>query len=195
MKKFKKIILVLLGVLILSLILMIFFSPYKKYGKNSFRSVDFSIEINVPADSVFTYLGNSKNARDWSSYVDHIAPLNPNEVQDGNRGAKRRCFKEANEKGIIWDEEIVEVVPNKKRRLTIYDLHGFSLQAEGLQTEQIYEVLNDHKMRLTFSVFFRDHEPSFMESLKMYYAAYVIYDIFEGNLSNVKRIMEKSTNE
>lgn len=195
MKRFKKIVLIVLGLLILSLIGMIFFSPYKKYENNKYRSVDFSIDINVPVDSVFTYLGNSNNAIDWSSYVDHITPLNSNEVQDGTVGSKRRCFKEANEKGIIWDEEIVEVIPNKKRRLTIYDLQGFPLQANGLQTEQIYSSLSENKMRLTFSVFFGDHNPSFMESLKMYYAAYVIHDIFKGNLINVKRIMENSKHD
>lgn len=190
MKRFKKITLVVLSVLIIGLLLLLVFSPYKYNRDNKYRSVDYSIEINVPVDSVFTYLGNSDNATDWSSYVDHITPLNASTIPDGAVGSKRRCFKETNEKGIIWDEEIIEVVPNKKRRLTIYNLKGFSLKANGLETEQIYESLGSNKMRLTFSVFFGNNNPTIIESLKMNYASYTMHSIFEANLMNVKKIME-----
>jgi len=169
---------------------MFLFSKYKYYRNNSYKSVDYSIEINVPVDSVYKYLGDSYNAREWSSFVDHITPLNSEEFEDGSVGAKRRCFKNADEKGIVWDEEIVEVIPNKMRRLTIYDMKGFSVQANGLQTEQIYESLGKERMRLTFSVFFRDYDPSFIDLLKMNYASYKMHSIFEANLKNVKRIME-----
>lgn len=191
MKKWKKISLITLSILILGMILMIIFSPYKHYGKNNYRSVDYTITINVPADSVFRYLGNSGNAEDWSSFVDHITALNEDKYPDGTVGSIRRCFQNKDEKGIIWDEEILEVIPNKLRRLSIYNLQGFSLQADGLQTEQIYKELGPGKMELTFSVFFRDHEPSWIESLKMYYASYTMKSIFAANLKNVKRLTEK----
>ena len=48
-------------------------------------------------------------------------------------------------------------------------------------------------MELTFSVFFRDHEPSLLELLKMNYAAYVISNIFEANLENIKELTENQT--
>lgn len=169
---------------------MIIFSPYKTHGTNQYSSVDVTVVIDVPTDSVYNYLGNSDNAIDWSSFVDHISVLNPEVTRDGTVGSIRRCFKNKNEKGIIWDEEVLEDIPNLKRRLSIYNLQGFPLQAEGLQTEQIYKSLGENKMELTFSVFFRDHEPSLMELLKMNYAAYVIRNIFEANLENIKELTE-----
>jgi uncharacterized protein YndB with AHSA1/START domain len=190
MKRLKKIS-IITGIIIVILAIMIVFSPYKKYGSNQFRSVDVSVLIDLPPDSVYEYLGNSDNARDWSSFVDHITVLNTEEYKDGEVGSERRCFENKNEKGIYWDEEILEVIPNKKRRLSIYNMNGFAMTAEGLQTEQIYKQIGKNKSELTFTVFFEGHGPSWFESLKMYYSAYALRSIFEKNLDNIKRLTEK----
>lgn len=190
-KKLFRLLMYLTLIILLVTVGMIIFSPYMKNAGNNYRSVDFTIEINAPSDSVFKYLGNSGNAKEWSSYVDHITTLNADNHTDGTVGSLRRCFKDKNEEGIIWDEETVEVIQGKKRRLTIFNLKGFPIKAEGLQTEQLYVKISAKKSRLTFSVFFRDHVPTWSESLKMHFASYKIHSIFEENLKNVKQLVEK----
>lgn len=190
MKKALKILLIILGMITIGSAAMVYFSPYTYYQEKKYRSVDYSIEINVARDSVFNYLGNSANARNWSSFVDHITPLNAKTIKDGTVGSRRRCFKESNEVGIHWDEEILEVIPNRKRRLSCYDLQGFPISANGLQTEQIFDSISPDRMRLTFSLFFRANEPSMLDLLKMNYASYTVHEIFEANLKNIKRIIE-----
>lgn len=189
MKKLTKILGWIVLLAIVGIILMVVFSPYKKQDNNTYKTVAYTIQIDVPVDSVFNYLGNSKNATNWSSFVDHITPLNADQHPDGTVGAIRRCFKEPNEEGIIWDEEIIVVEKNARRKLTVYDLQGFSMTAKNLVTEQLYKKVNDHSMTLTFSLFFEDG-PSFMDGLKMNFASYQIASIFEANLQNVKRICE-----
>lgn len=189
MKRLFKILLWLVGIALICLIGTVIFSPYEKHGDNGYKSVEFTIQIDVPVDSVFNYLGNSDNAQNWSSFVDHITALNPDTHEDGTVGAIRRCFKEKDETGIIWDEEIIIVEPNQRRKLTVYDLQGFSMTAENLVTEQLYHPIGDHSMELTFSVFFKD-EPGIIDAIKMNIASYEIHSIFKANLENVKRICE-----
>ena len=86
-----------------------------------------SITINVTADSVFQYLGNSKNAIEWSSFVDHISPLNGKDFTDGAVGSLRRCFVQEDELGMRWDEEILEIEQSKRRKLSVYNLKEFSV--------------------------------------------------------------------
>lgn len=44
-------------------------------------------------------------------FVDHISPLNADQVPDGHVGSTRRCFCYANEQGRMWDEMLTEVIP------------------------------------------------------------------------------------
>ena len=124
---------------------MIYFSPFGKYDEASYKLLKHSVVINAPVEKVFQYLGNSANATKWSVFVDHITPLNINEVADGKMGSIRRCFVKANETGMIWDEIITEVIPNKKRQLLVYDLVNFKMTADNLATEQLYEKIGDKK--------------------------------------------------
>lgn len=189
MNRLKKIIGWTITFIVIAILLMVIFSPYKKYGNNAYKTVEYTIEIDTPVDSVFNYLGNSKNATNWSSFVDHITPLNADQHTDGTVGAIRRCYKEENEEGIIWDEEIIAVDKNERRKLTVYDLQGFSLSANNLVTEQLYKKVSENSMTLTFSLFF-DKSPSILDRLKMDFASYQIKSIFEANLENIKRICE-----
>jgi len=178
--------------LLLALFLaMIIFSPYHEYDGFSYKLVKNSIEINAPVSIVFAYLGNSKNASEWSSYVNHIHTLNADSVADGMPGSRRRCFVDAAEKGAQWDETITEVIPEKKRQLIIYNLTGFPIEANNLATEQIYEPIENNKCRLTFSVFFKDAEPGFAEYVKMKFAAFTIKSVFRKNLQNIKHFTEQ----
>jgi hypothetical protein len=194
MKILKKIIQNLIGFLfILGLILgiAIYFSPYKKQKSEAKNTVAIVTQIKAPIDSVFAYLGNSSNADDWSSFVDHISVLNPAEVPDGSVGSFRRCFEKADESGMTWDEEIVSVVPSKNRKLTIFNMQHFSIQAEGLATEQRYKKLSNNKTELTFVLYFDQNPVDFLDQIKMHLASYKIASIFEQNLANIKKICEE----
>lgn len=175
--------------LLIGLMSFFWLSKFKFHPEIGKRAISYSVNIRVSVDSVFQFLGHSSNASKWSSFVDHITPLNPHLVADGEVGSERRCFKEANETGIVWDERITEVVKNKKRQLLIYHLQGFSLQAEGLATEQIYTPTNEG-VRLTFCLFYQNEHPGWLDVLKTHYASFTVYSIFEKNLQNIKNILE-----
>jgi hypothetical protein len=192
MKRRTKIFIGILLTLVVIVVLTILFSPYGKHDGYNYKLVHTSVDINVPADSVFKYLGNSANAQDWSVYVDHITALNNDSFPDGVAGARRRCFRNPDEKGIWWDELVTIVEPGKRRQLTIYNLNNFPMGANGLATEQLYEPLdNGSKCRLTFIVFFLKHDPSMWESFKTYFAAYTIKSVFDENLQNIKHFTEQ----
>lgn len=196
MRRLRKISLWVILVLVLGITMTILFSPYGYKDELGYRAVSFSTEIDAPADSVFKYLGNSANAHYWSSFVDHITPLNNDSFADGTAGARRRCFQHADGSGATWDELITEVVPNKKRQLTIYNMQGFPLKADDLATEQLYQPTgNNKKCKLTFTVFYLHHNPGLFDQLKTYYAAYKIKSIFTHNLENIKRNVESRQTE
>ncbi|TAE70808.1 MAG: SRPBCC family protein [Bacteroidetes bacterium] len=190
LKSFFKIALGIIFLFVVSIILLIIFSPYQNNKDTGYKCIALSIEISQPVEKVFAYLGNSKNASKWSVYVDHITTLNGDKIPDGGIGSTRRCFKEKNEKGIVWDEDIVEVIPNVKRRLSIYNAKGFPIIAEGILTEQLYKPLNDSTTHLTFTVFNKNSNPDFFTTIKTYFASYSISDIFKSNLKNIKKCLE-----
>lgn len=166
------------------------FSPYRHHPGFDYKLVKHSVVINAPADSVFRFLGNSGNAAKWSVYVNHISPLNRQEVPDGKPGSRRRCYCYANEKGTQWDEVITQVEPNKKRQISCYNLVDFWVSTEGLGTEQLYKPLGENKCELTFTVFFLNKRPTFWDEFKTSLAAYRIKSIFAKNMDNIKRMIE-----
>src|ERR1051326_4267005 len=192
MKKLKKIIIVSLGLILLALTGAIMFSPYGKHDGFNYKLILNTVEINAPADSVYKYLGNSANAKKWSVFVNHISTLNSDSFPDGSVGSRRRCFCNADEKGTQWDELVTEVVPGKKRQITIYHMVDFSMSAEHLATEQLYEPLGTNKCKLTFTVFFKHAQPPLWESIKTYIVAYRIKSIFKANMDNIKKFNERS---
>ena len=115
--------------------------------------------------------------------------LNPGSFSDGNTGSIRRCFRNNNKKGFVWDEVITGVVPNEKREMSIYNLKEVPITVQHLATCQLYETIKGTKCVLTFTVFFKDAKPTIWETLKLYVAAYKIEPIFKRNLSNIKRII------
>lgn len=171
--------------------LIVIFSPFGNHDGFNYKLVKHTVHINAPVETVFKFLGNSANASRWSVFVDHISPLNADTVTDGKVGSKRRCFCHPDEKGTQWDELITEVVPGKKRQLTIYNMQGFSMSEEGLATEQLYESPGPNTTRLTFTVFYKDKKPGLIGLLKTYLAAYRIKSIFRENMDNIKRLVEQ----
>jgi hypothetical protein len=178
-------------VLLLSIAGLFFFSPYGSMPGYSYKLISTKIAIQAPTDVVFKYLGNSANASQWSTFVDHIIPLNSDKFPDGKPGSIRRCFCQPNEKDMRWDELITQAIPDKKRQLLIYNMQEFPITADGLATEQLYYPINYHSTRLTFTVFFKDHEPTVFETIKMYLSAYYIDHIFEANLNQIRILVEE----
>ena len=165
---------------------IIYFSPYGKYEHFDYKLILATKEIDKSPNHVYEYLGDSGNASEWSVFVDHIITLNGDEVADGNVGSERRCFKNANRKGLRWDEEIVEIIPTEKRRLTIYNLVDFPMTADGIETEQLYERIGENRCKLSFSVFYNKDQISWWDDIRMYFAAFFIKNILDKNLSNIK---------
>lgn len=188
--KTKKAFVIILSILIIAISIMIICSPFGKHKEFDYKLIINSIEINAPADSVYSFLGKSSNASKWSVFVNHINPLNPDVVPDGKVGSQRRCFKNEDEKGLQWDEEITVAEINKRRQLTIFNMQGFDMQAEGLATEQIYEVISPSKTKLSFTLFYLNNNPSLADLLKTYFSAFEVKSIYERNMTNIKNIIE-----
>ena len=185
----------LAGISVLGLMTLIYCSPYGNDEAFPYKLIKQEVEIEAPVEKVFQYLGNSDHAAEWSVFVDHISPLNNDQHPDGEVGSERRCFVQADENGMRWDELTTEVVPNRKRQLTIYNLTNFSMTADHLMTEQLYERLDNGKCKLTFTVFFEAGRASLFEKVKMYVGAYRIKAIFRDNMNNIKWLTEKIHNE
>jgi len=171
--------------IIASLIITVWFSPYGKKDGSLHKIMIEKIVIDAETEDVYNYLGNSNHAEDWSIYVDHISTLNQASYKDGKLGSIRRCFKNENESGIYWDEEILIDEANQRRQLSIYNMTNFSISGENLLTEQIY--IDKHgKCELSLTLFLDETKSSFLDELKLYYAAYTVSSIFKKNLEEIK---------
>ena len=188
-KKLRKISMVILAVLAILFAALIYFSPYGKSDEYPYKLIAVSEEINVSADSVYSYLGKSSNASKWSIFVADIKPLNTDSFPDGAIGSRRKCFG-SEDPDTQWDELISEIEVNKKRQLLIYNMQNFGLSASHLATEQRYQKIDENKCILTFTLFYKDYEPTLGEKIKTYFAAYKIKSVFEKNLQNIKAINE-----
>ncbi len=177
---------------ILFFILLVTFSPYGKQKGFDQKVLLEKIDIKVPVKQVYSYLGNSDHAADWSSFVDHISPLNLADHPDGTMGSVRRCFKNANECGITWDETTLIDSPNQKRRLNIFNINGLFLNSDHLLTEQIYHSTGSHHCQIAFTLFLETENSTWLDEIKLYGSAYFIAPIFKTNLENIKRINENA---
>jgi hypothetical protein len=180
--------------LVLALALAIGFSPFSKNYDNGEWEMEVSIAIDANTDSVYTYLSNSANASVWSSYIHHITPLNSDSILDGETGSVRRCFKNENEEGIVWDEKILQIQksPTFYRELSVYNLHNFALQTDNLVTRQIYKELNKNETQLTFGLYKTVDYINIIDVLKMKLSGHYISYLFNKNLANIKSEIEKS---
>lgn len=185
-----KILLVICLLLSLGITTMIFFSKYGMHPGISYPCIREYITIKAPADSLFRFLGNSENARKWSVFVDHITTTNSDSIADGMPGSIRIAYCNEDETGMSWEEKTTRVVPNQLRQLITYNYKEFLMTAEGLATEQIYEVIDSNTTKLTFTLFYLNHEPSYWELLKTHFSSYRASNIFAQNLNNIKRIVE-----
>ena len=186
----KRGLLVVLVSIFLLLVVMIAFSPYGSQAGFSYKTIVEEVTINASPSAVYAYLGKSANAANWSVFVHHIVPLNAHQVPDGKPGSFRRCFQNKDETGIVWDEEIAVADWAKRRQLTIFNMKNFPIMANGLATEQLYDSLGAKKIRLRFTLFFKDVQPNLLDKLKMYAAAWEVQRIYRRNMQNIKANVE-----
>lgn len=187
MKIFKGI----LFVLLLLFGVVFIFTPYRKHSDiyDGSRFISNEILINAPAGKVYQYLGDSDNASTWSVFVDHIIPLNADSIPDGQVGSRRRCYKNADQKGLQWDETILINETNKRRRISCYNLKGFPMVADNIATEQIYTPTGDDRTNLEFTVFYL-REPDQWTFFKTIIGGWYIKYIFYRNMENIKKEVE-----
>lgn len=149
-----------------------------------------SVIIDAPVEKVWEYASNSNNAKDWSIYFDHISPL-PG-IPDGQVGSFRRCFRNANEHGMFWDEEVLEIRPLEYRQIRTYNIHGYKeekLNTVEYKVEQLYEKISDTQTKMTF-------QASVTKGMDLTAVYYMIRDFREGsrvlrvNLENIKSQVE-----
>ena len=190
MKRIAKYSIVFFSALVLFIAGMIFLSPYGYNTEYQRKAVFEIIKINATSADLYNYIGDSKNAEDWSTFVDHITVLNPDEYPDGTVGSVRRCFRNQDEKGLQWDEEILINEKDKRRRLSVFNMKGFSLSADHLLTEQLYDDLDNGSCNVALTLFFEENKSNWVDELKFYYAGYRVSNIFRANLENIKRLNE-----
>jgi len=109
-----------------------------------------SIVIEAPVEAVWAYMGDSSKAREWSVFFHHITPL-PG-TPDGEVGAVRRCFRNADEEGKRWDEVLAGVEPLRRRYVVAHAVQGFRprpINRETWHVWQVYEPLGPDRTRLT----------------------------------------------
>lgn len=183
------------GVLTLAAAVVVGFSPYRSHPGFDGPAIVESVDVDVPCERLFDYLGDSRHAADWSVFVDHITPLNPDEAADGAVGSVRRSFRNPDETGMRWDELFLEVEAPARRRLRVYDVVDAPLYARGdLVTEQRYDALGPGRCRLSFTLAF-EREPSLADRARMTVGAHRIARIFRSNIANVKRLAEAAAGE
>lgn len=154
-------------------------------------TISESIVIDAPVAEVWSYVSASENAREWSVYFHHITPL-PGTV-DGEVGSIRRCFRtKAEIDGVWWDELVLEVRPERYRRILSYNAHGFPgpiLNSGEFYVHQFYEPLAEDRTRLTFSA--EQLRPSgIVMRARFYRPAREGKRIFRLNLQNIKAAVE-----
>ncbi len=130
---------------------LIFLSLSVAYLWNN-KETSYSVVVEAPVEKVWAYVSKSDHAKDWSVYFSHISAL-PG-IKDGEIGSVRRCFRQADERGPTWDEEVVEVISEKYRQIRTYNLQNFpekNASVVQFRVHQRFEVLSPTQTKLTFA--------------------------------------------
>lgn len=165
-------------------------SPFKYNKQNKRYELVNQVNVEVPVHEAFEYLGNSANARVWSVFVKEVIPLNQEKIEDGKPGSMRRCICMDKSPCDYWDEEILEVLKDKKRVLSIYNLNGFPVTMEGLVTEQIYSSTGASSCTVGLTLYKSSENLSWWQRVKLKLAGYYVARVFRGNLENIKSDVE-----
>jgi hypothetical protein len=155
------------------------------------QGVTESVTINAPVEVVWKYVSDSTKARDWSVYFDHISPL-PG-IQDGQVGSLRRCFRNADESGLSWDEVTTIIQPLKMRQITTYNIKHlpWSLLTFGgyVFVRQHYRKISDQQTELTFQTV-SPADANWIHRKVFEFSRRDTLRIFKQNLTNIKALIE-----
>jgi uncharacterized protein YndB with AHSA1/START domain len=181
------------GAIVVALtIAAIAFSPFRRRPGAATPRLEETVDVAAPCERVFSYLGDSTHAHQWSVFIDHITPLNPAIAADGAEGAIRRSYRNANEQGTRWDELFTIVEPARRRQLRIFNIvDSASPRDNHLMTEQLYQPLPHGGCRLAFTLFF-EQPPGPRDQLPMRLVSYEVARVFRRNIGNVKRLVEQA---
>ena len=159
------------------------------YAQTDFHVAD-SVDIEASPREVFEFLSDSGQAKGWSIFFDHITPLPGS--PDGGLGAKRRCFRRADETGPRWDEEVVEFTPYVSRRLRVSGAANFRGGLYDGTEEEVshkYEEIAPGKTRLTFDAHVT--EGSVRDRLALFLSTHETHRIFHENLLNIRDMIQE----
>jgi len=155
----------------------------------------YSVDIDAPVAEVWDFLSDNRNAKGWSVIFDHIEPKADSPVPEGNIGALRRCYRNANKEGFFWDERTLTTEPYAYRSLRTFNISNTSWDFfENFQftAHQTYEDLGNNKTRLTFSGDLDDYTKySMTERFVFWVTQYEGERIFRLNLENIKAMLEQ----
>lgn len=155
------------------------------------KGVSESIIINAPVEDVWDYGSDSTRATDWSVFFDHITPL-PG-IPDGNVGARRRCFRNADETGEYWDEIAISSVKYQFRQIITYNLTNFrpNFLASGghMYVRQYYRAIDAHTTEMTFQTQYPANA-NWKTKLSARLTKKKTAKIFKENLENIKANIE-----
>lgn len=163
--------------------------------------ISHTVDIDAPLREVWEYGSDSTRAAEWSVYFHHITPETaPDRPADGEVGAFRRCFRDAEERGTRWDETTEAVDVLRQRTIRTFNLVGFPVW--GLPRAQEYEVFQDYEeltpahTRLTFrSRLVRPRGLAVLLAWPLVKTAYLVgtpagQEMFVVNLENIKAAVE-----
>lgn len=154
-------------------------------------AVSESIVINAPVEVVWNYGSDSTRAADWSVFFSHITPL-PG-IADGNVGAKRRCFRNADESGEYWDEIAISSVKYEFRQIITYNLTNFkpNFLARGghMYVRQYYRAIDENSTEMTFQTQYPANA-NWKTKLSSRITKKKTAKIFKENLENIKANIE-----
>jgi hypothetical protein len=149
-----------------------------------------SIVINAPLDEVWSYVGNSDNAKEWSIYFSHIKPISG---PDGEVGGVRRCFRRSDETKNRWDEKTLELKPKTYRKIHTYALQGFPdsyfNRAEFHVHQRFVESSDKKSVSLTFgSELLKPLDP--ISLMRFLWHSGEVSRVIGLNLANIKEAIE-----
>jgi hypothetical protein len=159
------------------------------YAQTDFHVVD-SVVIHASPREVFDFMSDSRQARGWSIFFDHITPLPGS--PDGGLGATRRCFRRPDETGPRWDEEVIGFAPYTSRTIRVYGAAGFRAGIYVGTEEEIshaYEEIAPGETKLTFDAHVT--KGSIGDRLALFLSTSETHRIFRKNLTNIRGMIEQ----
>lgn len=181
-----------IGVGIIVLVVIALFAQAQRYV-----SAESSIIIAADPQTVWNFLSDNRNAHGWSVFFDHISPL-PGQFAEGTVGSIRRCYRNADEHGISWDEKTVHTEPYKFRLIYGYNIQGIKsdiIKNYRFNAYQYYEDLGGGKTKLTLKGDLSNwKEYGFVDRFVYWLSSFDVERAFKYNLTNIRDMIEQKEN-